>query len=1140
MSRFSRNRALSGETPFAASFFFTVLAVSLSSVATRILPPPVAIGGIFAFPTAIAFVLIVRLGLAIWPAIFLGGALGVAGSLSPSGVLTMLIHGLALTLQVVPAATRLPLIPRFRLDRPRDAAINLLALLLLSLPAGVGLRSLAAPSLFVDGYLADAGGLLVFGLPLLFWRRSQGILPSGSQRLEAVVAGALLLLLTLSVFLLPAAPGAAHRMLPYLPACAALWLSLRFHSLIAAASMIFLASVAWAFTAMGAGPLAHSVDAVVMLRIYLATLSVAIFFLVLLRRRAARVEAMHRRSDFEFQLMAERSREIVFRLRRNPEPVFEFLSPSIRQLTGHSHRTFLANPLLTLDLCHPDDRPLMQYALHSDEPEMTTELRWKSRDGDYRWVELYQVALFDRKGQVVGIEGTGRDITERKNAERNILHLNRLLLALREIGQLLARVHEPDALLNGACGILVRNRGYRIAWISMNAGEGLIPIAAAGDALPSLPELLPITHAALTSAEREASVASTSHAIRTDASSPSSPHRGLLSVPLSIESRRYGWMNVCVDDARAVDPEEEDLLVEMGQDIAYGLLYLESRQAIAEASAALRNSEEQYRLLVEEAAEGIFVIDREGIFTEMNPFGCTMLGLDRSEIVGRPIQDFFPSSDGQGDLAGLDATMNLERKMLRPDGSTIEVEINTSLLPGGSVQGLMRDVSERKRAEREIERLAFFDPLTGLANRRLLREHLERDMSFMRRRDRFSGLLFLDLDHFKHINDSLGHGAGDQILQQVADRLRLELRAEDTIARLGGDEFVALLFDLADNAPEAAIQAQTVAEKLLETLAPPYQISLGQFFITPSIGITIFPRERQTIDDVLREADTAMYQAKTEGRNGFRFFQPEMQMAAETRVSMEIDLRRAIQAGEFLAHYQPQVDAAGMLCGMEALLRWQHPDRGMVLPGHFVSVAEETGLIVPLGEQLLEIACTQLREWSLRHTSPPTLSVNISARQFAQADFVPTVRTILRRTGAPPDRLVFEITESVFLDRVEDSVRRMHELRAMGIRFSVDDFGTGYSSLTYLKRLPLDEIKIDQSFVRDAAENDYSRSIIQTILSIAHQLDMSVVAEGVESQEQQDLLHRLGCHRFQGYLYGQPSPAHMHDRIISPGARFFV
>ena len=443
--------------------------------------------------------------------------------------------------------------------------------------------------------------------------------------------------------------------------------------------------------------------------------------------------------------------------------------------------------------------------------------------------------------------------------------------------------------------------------------------------------------------------------------------------------------------------------------------------------------------------------------------------------------------------------------------------------------------------EEEIERLAYYDPLTELANRRRLIDYLDHQMAVLRRRNRVSALLYIDLDNFKRVNDSYGHSVGDEILRETSRRLRSRLRIEDTVARLGGDEFVILLYDLADSPNEAANRAQIVAEQIQSLMYPPCIVGEHSFTMTPSIGLTLFPRFDQSSQDVLREADTAMYRAKSDGKNRYRFFHPDMQRLAEHRLFMEQEIRRAIREKEFSLYYQPQVNMDSDLIGMEALLRWIHPTLGMISPDKFIGIAEETGLISTLGRLVLTMACTQLRRWQdgtdtilLKRNeniqSFATIAVNISVRQFHDPMFVNDVKAILAETMADPKQLVFEITESMFLKNIQDTIEKMEELCAMGIHFSIDDFGTGYSSLTYLQKLPLFEIKIDQSFIRDLVNNRYSQAIVRTIMSIAEHLGMIVIAEGVETEHQRQLLTDLGCSRFQGYLTGRPAPV---DQIFT-------
>jgi len=448
--------------------------------------------------------------------------------------------------------------------------------------------------------------------------------------------------------------------------------------------------------------------------------------------------------------------------------------------------------------------------------------------------------------------------------------------------------------------------------------------------------------------------------------------------------------------------------------------------------------------------------------------------------------------------------------------------------------GTLADITERKQSEDEINNLAFFDPLTNLPNRRLLMDRLQHAIAASTRSARHCALLFIDLDNFKALNDNRGHQVGDLLLQQVAQRLLSCVREGDTTARLGGDEFVVMLEDMSSNSQEAAEQTKTVGDKILLALNQPYQLTGLAHHSTPSIGVTLFAEHPGSVDDLLKRADMAMYEAKAAGRNTLRFFDPRMQAVVSARAALEDDLRQAIQHNQFLLYYQTQVNATGTTTGAEVLLRWKHPQRGMVSPADFIPLAEESGLILPLGHWVAETACTQLAIWAknpaLAHL---TISVNVSARQFRQADFADEMLGLIAKTGANPQRLKLELTESLLVKDVEDIIRKMTALRVHGVGFSLDDFGTGYSSLSYLKRLPLDQLKIDQSFVRNILTDSNDAAIAKMVVALAQSMGLVVIAEGVELTEQRDCLLQLGCHHYQGYLYGKPVEVSAFEKSVT-------
>lgn len=537
-----------------------------------------------------------------------------------------------------------------------------------------------------------------------------------------------------------------------------------------------------------------------------------------------------------------------------------------------------------------------------------------------------------------------------------------------------------------------------------------------------------------------------------------------------------------------------------------------------------------------ETDEGMMVTDEKANIIRVNKAFSLMTGYSAEEAIGknpsmlksdRQDAEFFKRMWEQ-----LNADKNWQGEIWnrRKNGEIYPEWLNITAVVGsdGEVSnyvGTFVDFTERKRAENEIHHLAYFDPLSQLPNRRLLLDRLRQAVANSTRNQTGGALLFIDLDNFKTLNDTKGHGVGDLMLIEVAKRLQACVREGDTLARFGGDEFVLLLEGLSEDRGVAAVQARGVGDKVLEALSKPYFLEQTEFHSSSSIGVTLFINYKQKLDELLKQADTAMYEAKKSGRNTLRFFDPAMQEELEVRAHLEVGLRDALRKKEFSPYFQMQVDHMGRILGAEVLLRWKHPERGLVSPLEFIPLAEETGLIIQIGQWVLENACGQLKAWEAdERTRDLQLAVNVSGRQFRQADFVAQVSDILHRTAANPSRLKLELTESIVLDDVADTVVKMHALKRMGVSFSMDDFGTGYSSLAYLTQLPLDQLKIDQSFVRHIGSKESDATIIQTIIGMANNLGMEVIAEGVETQEQRDFLARMGCMLYQGYLFGKPVP----------------
>jgi len=559
------------------------------------------------------------------------------------------------------------------------------------------------------------------------------------------------------------------------------------------------------------------------------------------------------------------------------------------------------------------------------------------------------------------------------------------------------------------------------------------------------------------------------------------------------------------------------------------------------ARDAVRQSEARLKTIVEHLPVGVWFLDRRGKITYGNSaaqqiwsgterigpkhfLNCPVCSSKNGHRIGpQDCPAFRAIHNGE-------TTLNKEVSIEPVDGKT--KTILTSAVPiqdsDGSILGavlLNQDISARKVAENQIKQLAFFDVLTHLPNRRLLLDRLGHALATICRTGDLGALLFIDLDHFKDLNDSLGHDMGDHLLRQVAERLVGSVRARDTVARLGGDEFVVVVEGLSDEIEQAVLQTRAVVEKVQQALGESYTLGGKPYHLTPSIGATLIDDADSSVDDLLKRADLAMYQAKDAGRNTFRFFDPRTQIALEQRTKLEAQLREGLLSKQFLLHYQAQVDSAGSLIGAEALLRWAHPARGLLGPGIFIHLAEESGLILPLGEWVLHAACSQLANWAQAPSSARrSLAVNISARQFRDPNFFAMVRHAVLSHKIDPSLLELELTESLLLEDVEDTITKMTALRDLGLRFALDDFGTGYSSLAYLKRLPLDALKIDRSFVDDVTNDTNAAAIVRAILALAPQLGLSVIAEGVETSAQRRFLTHNGCNAFQGYLFGRPGP----------------
>ncbi|MSP12226.1 MAG: EAL domain-containing protein [Chloroflexi bacterium] len=562
----------------------------------------------------------------------------------------------------------------------------------------------------------------------------------------------------------------------------------------------------------------------------------------------------------------------------------------------------------------------------------------------------------------------------------------------------------------------------------------------------------------------------------------------------------------------------------------------------------LREHERWLAAVLKGMGDGVIAADVQGNIQFVNPAAEAMTGWSHAEAQGRSVAEIFNVVHAHT-RARIDNPIHqaLERQevtrlpeqalLIARDGR--EIPVDDSAAPIRSQEGLLtgavlifRDVTERKRAEEQLRHLAYHDTLTGLPNRSLFQILVGRSLADAQRHERLGAILFLDLDRFKNINDTLGHATGDQLLKAVAARLTGVLRQNDTVARIGGDEFTILIEEI-----EQPQDATLVAEKLLNTLAEPFDLAGQELFVSASIGIGIFPTDGQNLDVLLRNADTALYRTKEQGRNGYTFYQPEMNATALTRLALENDLQRALQRGEFVLYYQPKVTLdTGRILSAEALLHWQHPELGLTPPEQFLSIAEDTGLILPIGEWVLRTACRQAKAWQAAGLAPLRVAVNFSNREFRRPDMVALIEKILAETGLPASALEVEFLETVVMKDRDNSMAKLQALRQIGVFVSIDDFGIGYSSLEYIRQFQIDGLKIDHSFVSRAHADKRDEAVVRAIVALAHNLSIRVTAEGVETLEQYEFMKTCLCDEAQGFYFGHPMAPDVFMRFMKKGS----
>jgi len=731
--------------------------------------------------------------------------------------------------------------------------------------------------------------------------------------------------------------------------------------------------------------------------------------------------------------------------------------------------------------------------------------------------------------------------------------------AMSEANSVIIHSSAPQELFESICKVAVDYVHFGFASITLSDGKvGAIRVAAsavrAGFAAPA-EQTRPIDEAMAEQALR----GGTSAICNDIATEPhTAPWRDALAT-LGIRSfatvllRRRDWiigtLHLYADQTGVFDEELVGLLEKLALNLSFALDNFQREDARLDAERALRESETRFRDFAHAAGEYVWETDLEGRFTYVSSRVQSVWGFSEQELIGRKAADFMPPGEVERvaewlrDNTGADGSFrDLEHMIVTRNGDTRWLLNNAVAMfhtPGEQTgwRGTGRDVTDRKSAEARISYLATRDPLTELPNRVLFNDRLEQGIVAARRTGQSLALLFIDLDRFKNINDSLGHQVGDQLLKQVAGRMMDCIRKGDTLSRLGGDEFVVTLEGL-----QQAEDAAQVATKIIKALSRPFEIGIHTLNTSCSTGISIFPLDADDERALMKNADTAMYHAKEKGRNNYQFFSPEMNTRAVERHTLETALRQAIERQQFKLYYQPLIDMhSGKVIGVEALLRWDHPQRGLLAPGTFMAVAEESGLIEPIGQWVLRTACQRAKAWQDAGYPPLKIAVNISARQLIRPrEFARGLSRVLSATGLEPRYLELEMTESLLIQNAEENIAMLRKLGQDGMRIAVDDFGTGYSSLSYLRQLPIDTLKIDRSFVRDIESDPEDAAIIQAIVAMAHSLGLQVTAEGVETRGQLEALSRLGCDEYQDYLFSRPLPAvELAARFLAPGVLDF-
>ena len=770
-----------------------------------------------------------------------------------------------------------------------------------------------------------------------------------------------------------------------------------------------------------------------------------------------------------------------------------YLSPRFKELLGFADHELPNRKDSFFSRVHPDDLSNIHSATARHFEQRTpyeVELRVQTKDGEYRWYCTRGMAEWDETGRAIRQTGCMYDITQRRLAEqRERVNEQRLSFALEatEFG---------DWSMDIASKVLTRSLQHDRCF-------GYEDPPAVWDYKTFMAHIHPDDRAMV-------------HKEYVDAMKGKGDFDVEMRVVWPDQTIHWLWSKGRFYFDQAGELER-----------VAGFVVEITKKKLEEA--AMKETEGRYTLLFNNNLDGIIQTTTDGVILAANPSACAIMGAPEATILQCTSRDFVDDQDDRHALfAGSlyrDGYARGALRLRRKDGSCFDADMSCSVYKDYSHKTVLsftfRDVTAQKKAEEAIHRLAFYDPLTGLSNRRLLIDRMKQLLASTKRSEHISSVFFIDLDFFKNVNDARGHAVGDLLLKMVAERLTALVREGDTVARIGGDEFVVLATNLSVDLNEGSVRAALVAEKIRASLCEPFVIDDLPYNLGCSIGITFLTKHSDSADDLLREADTAMYHAKEGGRNRVSRFEPGMHKNAIEHLSLKNDLLNALSKDEISMHIQPQIDRFGATVGAELLMRWTHLARGDISPAVFIPLAEQTGAILDLGDWALEQGCQLIRQLA-EAGSPMPISINISPRQFRRDDFAKRIEHILEQTGASPSSLVLEVTEGLLIDNVDATVTMMTKLAGIGIRFSIDDFGTGYSSLAYIRRLPLHEIKIDRSFVKSVPHDADETAIVQTITAMAKNLDLKVVAEGVETTQQAEFLVAAGCDAMQGYLFARP------------------